>query len=69
MVDKKAKASAATQQERVKVYLRLRPMNKLEISKRSKDCIELTDNPTLVTVDSPLLGTFDYTFDQVGEIN
>lgn len=71
MVDKKSKASAPQQVgcERVKVYLRLRPMDKLETSKRSKDCIELHDNPKLITVDSPLLGTFEYTFDQVGEID
>jgi hypothetical protein len=68
MVDKKAKASAPQQGEaRVKVYLRLRPMDKLEISKRSKDCIELHDNPKLITVDSPLMGTFDFTFDMVGD--
>jgi hypothetical protein len=52
-------------EERVKVYLRLRPMDKLETSKRSKDCIELHDNPKIITVDSPLLGSFDFTFDQV----
>ena len=52
-------------EENVKVFLRLRPMDKLETSKRSKDCIELHDNPKIVTVDSPLLGAFDFTFDQV----
>lgn len=52
-------------EEHVRVYLRLRPMDKLETSKRSKDCIELHENPQLVTVDSPLLGTFDFTFHQV----
>ena len=56
-------------EEHVKVYLRLRPMDKLETSKRSKDCIELNDNPKLITVDSPLMGSFDFTFDQVGEID
>jgi hypothetical protein len=50
---------------RVHVYLRLRPINKLEESKRSKDCIELHDNPKIVTVDSPLQGSFDFTFDMV----
>lgn len=52
-------------EEEVKVFLRLRPMDKLETSKRSKDCIELHDNPKIITVDSPLLGDFDFTFDQV----
>jgi len=40
-------------------------MDKLETSKRSKDCIQLHDNPKIVTVDSPLLGVSDFTFDQV----
>lgn len=66
MVDKKQRAPPSKEaDERVKVYLRLRPMDKLETSKRSKDCIELHENPKLITVDSPLLGTFDFTFDQV----
>jgi hypothetical protein len=52
----------------VKVYLRLRPINKLESSKRSKDCIELHDNPKIVTVDSPLQGLFDFTFDMVSDV-
>lgn len=52
-------------EEQVKVFLRLRPMDKLETSKRSKDCIELHEDPQLITVESPLLGTFDFTFDQV----
>jgi hypothetical protein len=49
----------------INVYLRFRPMNKLEASKRSKDCIELHDNPEIVTVDSPLQGLYDFTFDMV----
>jgi hypothetical protein len=49
----------------VRAFLRLRPMNKLEENKRSKDCIELHDDPTRLTVDSPLQGTFDFTFDMV----
>lgn len=51
----------------VKVFLRLRPMDKLETSKRSKDCIELHENPRLITVESPILGAFDFNFDQVGK--
>ena len=50
---------------RVHVYLRLRPINKLEESKRSKDCIELHDDPKILTVDSPLQGSFNFTFDMV----
>ena len=59
------KVSDEDRGESVKVYLRLRPMNKLEQSKRSKDCIELHNNPMIVTVDSPLQGAFDFTFDMV----
>jgi hypothetical protein len=51
--------------EDVKVYLRFRPMDKLETSKRSKDCIHLHDNPKIVTVDSPLQGVYDFSFDAV----
>jgi hypothetical protein len=62
---KEKKQSSDDDSSQVKVYLRLRPMDKLETSKRSKDCIELHDNPKIITVDSPLLGCFDFTFDQV----
>mmetsp|Transcript_18969 Transcript_18969/g.29213 ORF Transcript_18969/g.29213 Transcript_18969/m.29213 type:complete len:1455 (+) Transcript_18969:91-4455(+) len=55
--------------DRIKVYLRLRPMNKLEASRRSKHCVEIhTDEdgpPTEMTVDSPLEGEFDFSFDRV----
>ena len=49
----------------MRVFLRLRPINKLEQSRRSKNCIELHEDPTLVTVDSPLQGEYDFTFDHV----
>lgn len=64
---KKKTASSSSKElgEHVKVYLRLRPMDKFETAKRSKDCTQLHENPKLVTVDSPLQGNFDYTFDQV----
>ena len=58
-------SSSLSSSSPVKVFLRFRPMDKLETSKRSKDCIELHDNPKLVTIDSPLLGISEYTFDQV----
>ena len=49
-----------------KVYVRLRPMNKLEISRRSKDCVELDDvNPKIATIDSPHHGELHYSFDMV----
>ena len=50
----------------VKVCLRLRPMNKLEYARRSKNFAEVhydTDNS--LTIDSPLDGEFDFTFDKV----
>ena len=54
---------------RIKVYLRLRPMNKLEASRRSKHCVEIHNDddgpPTEMTVDSPLEGEFDFSFDRV----
>jgi hypothetical protein len=49
----------------MRVYLRLRPMNKLEQSRRSKNCIELHEDPTVITVDSPLEGEYDFTFNHV----
>lgn len=59
------------------VYLRFRPMNKLEISKRSKKCVNLhsssddnndIDRLTELTVDSPLEGEFDFSFDKVRSV-
>jgi hypothetical protein len=51
--------------ENIKVFLRLRPKNKFEAMKRSKDCIRLHENPNDITVESPLLGEFQFSFDQV----
>jgi len=56
---------SAEKPESIKVYLRLRPKNKLETMKRGKDCIELHEDPKIVTVDSPRLGEHKFTFDQV----
>jgi len=55
----------ASSPESVKVYLRLRPKNRLETMKRGKDCIELHEDPRIVTVDSPRLGEHKFSFDQV----
>ena len=49
----------------IKVYLRLRPKNKLEAMKRGKDCIELHEDPRMITVFSPRLGEHKFSFDQV----
>lgn len=51
--------------EDMRVFLRLRPMNKLEQSRRSKNCIELHEDTTVITVDSPLEGEYDFVFDHV----
>ena len=65
------------EQHAIKVFLRLRSMNKLEASRRSRNCIHVHDDqsekkdypetlPRNVTVDSPLDGDlFDYVFDGV----
>ena len=51
------------------VYLRFRPMNKLEISRRSRSCVQFhsTDGDGIasLTVDSPLEGEYDFSFDKV----
>lgn len=58
--------SGKVSRENIKVYVRLRPINKQEKAKRSKDCIEFHDNcPGKITVESPLNGSFDFQFDGV----
>ena len=65
-----------TQLERIRVCLRLRPVNKLEESRRSKNCLTTGNNSgdyyggdagggEKVLVDSPLEGEFDFEFDKV----
>jgi len=55
----------------IRVSLRLRPMNKLEQSRRSRNCVEVHPpglyGTTELTVDSPLEGEYDFNFDQVFE--
>lgn len=52
--------------ENMRIFLRLRPMNKLETSRRSKNCVELDDDdPRCISVDSPLEGEYDFSFDHV----
>lgn len=51
--------------KRIHVYLRLRPMNKLEASRRSRDCIEVHNDNQTLTVDSPLEGEYEFSFDRV----
>ena len=56
----------------IEVYFRLRPMNKLELSRRSRHCVEISSSDSRendrVTIDSPLDGTFDFDFDRVSII-
>jgi hypothetical protein len=51
--------------ENMRVFLRLRPMNKLETSRRSKNCVELDNDSRCIRVDSPLEGEYDFFFDHV----
>ena len=51
----------------IKVCLRLRPMNRLETSRRSRNCIDIHNGGKGMTVDSALDGAqFDFAFDKVG---
>ena len=67
--------AAETSSSKLEVYLRFRPMNRLEISKRSRCCVEF-DSPDSktgfingLTVDSPLEGEFDFSFNRVSTNN
>ena len=53
------------QEEAIRVCLRLRPLNKLEASRRSRCCIEVQEGCTDFTVDSPLDGEYDFHYDKV----
>lgn len=55
---------------RVQVCLRLRPMNRLEVSRRSKNCVEVVhdDDEELAIVDSPLEGEYEFSLDRVSHI-
>jgi uncharacterized Zn-finger protein len=48
-----------------RVFLRLRPMNKLEEARRSKDCVELDDDPRKVLIDAPIQGMHEFKCDMV----
>ena len=53
-------------QENIRVGLRLRPMNKLEISRRSQSCIQINESDSaVISIDSPLDGMLEYKYDQV----
>mmetsp|Transcript_42159 Transcript_42159/g.127906 ORF Transcript_42159/g.127906 Transcript_42159/m.127906 type:complete len:1293 (-) Transcript_42159:43-3921(-) len=58
-------ARADGEGETIRVCLRLRPQNKLEESRRSRNCVELHKGSTSITVDSPLEGEYDFSFDRV----
>jgi len=63
--------STMEESKNIRVFLRLRPMNKLELSRRSRNCVEVYPpgiyGSTELTVDSPLEGEYDFNFDQVFE--
>jgi len=50
----------------IKVCLRVRPMNKLETSRRSRNCIEYQSDNQSITIDSPAEGeNYDFKFNKV----
>ena len=55
--------------EKINVFLRLRPMNKVELSSRSKRCIEVHEQENglkqEITVHSQLDGEHDFSFNQI----
>lgn len=57
--------TAAVSEEPIRVGLRLRPLNKLEASRRSRCCIEVQEGSSDFTVDSPLDGEYDFHYDKV----
>ena len=62
--------SSTLEGEKVNVFLRLRPMNKLELSRRSKNCIIVHPynfHKKKITVDSHLDGEHKFSFDEVFE--
>jgi hypothetical protein len=54
-----------TKEGPIKVFLRLRPMTKLETSRRSRSCIEIHKGHRDFTLDSPQDGEYDFQFDYV----
>ena len=61
----KTTSRSKKQNENIKVCLRLRPINKLEESRRSRHCVQVHPEQTSLTVDSPLEGEYDFSFDKV----
>jgi len=62
---KRSKSIKKKQGEKFRVCLRLRPTNKYERSRRSRNCVEVHEEQTSLTVNSPLEGEFDFSFDKV----
>ena len=61
----KTSTTSKKKNENIKVCLRLRPINKLEESRRSRHCVQVHPEQTSLTVDSPLEGEYDFSFDKV----
>lgn len=51
-------------QDHMRAFLRLRPMSKLEMSRRSRNCFDIHDDDAKFTVDS-LSGENDFSYDKV----
>jgi hypothetical protein len=51
--------------KQLRVFFRLRPMNKMEASRRSKHCIEVHKDHASLRVHSSLEGEHDFSLDQV----
>lgn len=49
----------------VRVFLRISPLNSFEVSRRSRNCLTVHSDKMSTTVDSPLEGEHDFSFDQV----
>ena len=58
------------QEYAMRVYLHVRPLDRYEVSRRSRHCIQVhpddMNGTTRVTIDSPYEGPYDFSFDQVG---
>jgi hypothetical protein len=52
------------EQHHVRVFLRLRPLNRLEVNRRSRSVVEILDDQR-VAVEDPVEGDWEVTVDRV----
>ena len=57
--------NAKKKAEPLSVSLRLRPQNRLEVAMRGRNCASVHKGRTSLTVESPLEGEYDFSFDRV----